>query len=334
MRFVMVFPQPSSTPVPRPRSTPDLHLLSKVSTLYYLRDQTQQEIAERLRISRPAVSRLLRQAQEQGIVQITVAPPRGLHTELETQLEERFGLGEAQVVSVESWRSIDMLRHQLGAAAAAYLSRTLQPGDTIGLAWGTTLNAMVDAMSPLPREDVRIVQTLGGIGPPDATAYAPAAVRRLAQLIGASAVLLPAPGVVPTPAVRDVLRHDPHVQAALAHLDHLDAVFVGLGSLKSNPVLGDGHSLPAGVREELVAAGAIGDIAFRFFDAEGRFVQTSLDDRTLGISVDQLREVNRVVAVAGGPEKSDAIFAALATRLVDVLITDQTTAEALRAHGA
>jgi len=73
--------------MPRPRSAPDLYLLSKVSTLYYLRDQTQQEIAERLRLSRPAVSRLLRDAQTHGIVQITISPPRGLHIDLESRLE-------------------------------------------------------------------------------------------------------------------------------------------------------------------------------------------------------------------------------------------------------
>src|SRR6476620_3765999 len=62
--------------MPRPRSAPDLYLLGKVSALYYLRDQTQQEIAERLRLSRPTVSRLLRDARDLGFVQITVASPR------------------------------------------------------------------------------------------------------------------------------------------------------------------------------------------------------------------------------------------------------------------
>ena len=93
--------------------------------------------------------------------------------------------------------------------------------------------------------------------------------------------------------------------------DALDTVVLGVGSLSSNPVLNDGHSLPPGLLAELVAAGAIGDVALRFFDGEGAPVRSSLDDRLLGISNEQLQRVRRVVAVAGGPEKVNAIFAAL-----------------------
>ena len=315
--------------MPRPRSAPDLYLLSKVSTLYYLRDQTQQEIAERLRLSRPAVSRLLRDAQNQGIVQITITPPRGLLIDLESRLEERYGLEVVRVVAMETGTSADLVRRQIGAAAASYLARTVHSGDTIGLAWGTTLGAMVQSMAPLTTEGVHVVQTLGGIGPPAAEAYAAELVRRLAQLLGAAPVLFPVPGVVATTEVRDVLRNDPHVQAALRYFDRLDTVYVGIGSITTNPVLNDGHSLPSGTLASLVAAGAVGDIALRFFDAKGAPVRSSLDERILGITAEQLHKAPRVVAVAGGPDKADAIHAALKSDIVDVLITDQGTAEEL-----
>jgi DNA-binding transcriptional regulator LsrR (DeoR family) len=129
--------------------------------------------------------------------------------------------------------------------------------------------------------------------------------------------------------VRDVLRNDPHVQAALRYFDRLDTVYVGIGSITTNPVLNDGHSLPAGTHASLVAAGAVGDIALRFFDAEGAPVRSSLDERILGITTEQLQKAPRVVAVAGGPEKGEAIHAALKSGIVDVLITDQQTAEEL-----
>lgn len=315
----------------RMRSAPDLHLLGKVSTLYYVHERTQQEIADRLHLSRPKVSRLLQEAQELGIVQITVSPPQGLHIDMESELENRFGLTEAQVINVERGQSTELLGRELGAAAAGHLSRTVQPGIAIGLTWGRTLSLMVQAMTPLATQDVRVVQTLGGIGPPEADAHAAALVRRLAQLLGASAVLLPTPAVVGTVAARNVLREDPHVQIALDQLDDLDLVYVGIGSLGSNPVLTDGRSLPAGTIAELESGGAIGDVALRFFDPDGRLVDTSLDERILGISPDQLCKAGRVVAVAGGPDKEEAIAAALNTGFIDVLITDQMTAEALTA---
>ena len=315
--------------MPRPKSAPDPYLLGKVSALSYLRHHTQQEIAERLRVSRPTVSRLLREARELGYVQITVASPRGLHLDLETSLEERFHLKTVHVVEGAVGGSADLLRRQLGAAAAHYLARTVRAGETIGMAWGMTLSAMVSAMVPMPTGGTRVVQVLGGLGAPDAPEYGAELVRRLAHLLNAQAVLLPAPGVVATSAVRDALRKDPHVRAALNELDSLDTVFVGLGSLASNAVLNDGHTLSRQARKELLARRAVGDIALRFFDAHGQPVRTSLDDRILGITTDQLRNVEHVVAVAGGPDKVAAIAAALEAEIVDVLITDRATADAL-----
>jgi DNA-binding transcriptional regulator LsrR (DeoR family) len=106
-------------------------------------------------------------------------------------------------------------------------------------------------------------------------------------------------------------------------------VFVGLGSLTSNEVLNDGHSFSKQARKELRSGHAVCDIALRFFDARGGAVRTALDDRILGITIDQLRKVRRVVAVAGGGGKTEAIAAGLKTRLVHALITDRATAEAL-----
>ena len=318
--------------MPRPKSSPDPYLLGKVSALYYLRDHTQQEIAERLRLSRPTVSRLLREARDLGFVQITVTPPRGLNLDLETRLEDLYQLQAVRVAEGDTGKNSKVLQHQLGAAAARHLARTIRPGETIGTAWGTTLTAMVDAMVPIPTEGSRVVQVLGGIGPPDADEYGGVLARRLAQRLDAQVVLLPAPGVVATPDVRDVLRKDPHVRAALNELDSLDVIFVGLGSLASNAVLNDGHTLTRQDRRDLKAGRAVCDIALRFFDAEGNSVRTSLDDRILGITTAQLRKAARVVAVAGGADKVDAIAAALKAGIVHVLITDRSTAEALVAR--
>src|SRR5690606_33527807 len=267
-------------------------------------------IADRLHISRPKVSRLLQEALTQSIVRISIAAPRGLHLELEAELESRFDLTDALVIDVEPGPRESIYR-QIGTGAASHLARTLQPGETIGLGWGTTLDAMVQATSPIATEGVKVVQTLGGIGPPESGAYAADLVRRLADLMGASAVLLPAPGIVGTVSARNVLRDDPHVQMALQQYDSLDAVFIGIGSLQASPILRDSHYLPPATYAELERAGAIGHIALRFFNADGELVHTSLDDRTLSITPEQLRKAGRVVAVAGGPDKVAALFAAL-----------------------
>ena len=310
--------------------------LAKVGAMYYLQGKTQQQIADRIGVSRPTVSRMIKEARDRGIVQITVAHVDGLAADLESGLEARFGLREAVVVDRDGDGS---LRAALGTAAAGLLGRLVEPGAVVGLTWGTTLREMVKAVVPRRTDGVTVVQTLGGVGPPLAEAHAADLPRRLAAALGADLRLLQAPGVVASAEARDVLAADPQIRAALAALGTMTVAFVGIGGLATNPVLGDGElapevDLPAGFEADLVRRGAVGDVALRFFDADGAPVETDLDRRLVGVDLDTLRAVERVVGVAGGPEKVDAIRAALRGRIVDVLVTDDATAQALLAGPA
>ncbi len=234
------------------------------------------------------------------------------------------------MVEAPAGQSVDVLRKQLGAAAAHYLARTVRPGENIGMAWGGDVERHGGSHGARVRTGVRALSRSSvALEPRMRQSTRRVLVRRLARLLDAQAILLPAPGVVANPAVRDALRKDPHVRAALEELGSLDTVFIGLGSLASNPVLNDGHTLSKLAIKDLRTKNAVGDIALRFFDAHGRPVDTALDNRILGITTDQLREVDRVVAVAGGKDKVSAIAAALEAEIVDVLITDRATAEAL-----
>jgi DNA-binding transcriptional regulator LsrR (DeoR family) len=305
-------------------------LLAKVGALYYLRGQTQQQIADRLRVSRPTVSRLLKEARNRGIVQITVAHVDGLALDVEGKLEEAFGLREAVVTDVDTGN----LLPSLGAAAADYLDRVLASGSVVGLTWGTTLREMVKAVAPRRTEGVTVVQTLGGVGPPLAEAHAADLPRRLARSLGADLQLLQAPGIVASEAARKVLTADAQIRAGLAALPTMTVAFVGIGALTTNPILNGGAlaaelDLPPTLAAELEAGEAVGDVALRFFDADGRPVPTSLDGRIVGVDLDTLGGVDCVVGVAGGPEKLAAIRAALRGGHVDVLVTDERTARAL-----
>jgi DNA-binding transcriptional regulator LsrR (DeoR family) len=75
--------------------------------------------------------------------------------------------------------------------------------------------------------------------------------------------------------------------------------------------------------------GAVGDICLQFFDAAGMPVRNPLGDRVLGITLPQIKKVKRVIALAGGKRKTNAILSALLGRWVNVLITDRYTAKAI-----
>ena len=150
----------------------DLRLLSKVSRLYHEQNLTQNEISERLHLSRSKISRLLQQALEVGLVKITVHSPHGIYDDLEDQLEKCFHLQEVVVVDAANLESQNSVSHELGIAAASYFQNTIQDKDIIGLAWGSTLSAMVNAMQPMEVKDAHVVKMIGGLGMPESEVHA------------------------------------------------------------------------------------------------------------------------------------------------------------------
>lgn len=306
----------------------DIRLISKISTMYYNQDYNQQQIADRLHLSRPKVSRMLKQAREQGIVQITITTPNGNFVELEHALENKFGLKEVILVESDSEMSADVIKRKIGFAAANYLNRTAQEGDIIGVTWGTTLQAMVDSMQPKPFDGLHIVQALGGVGPPEAKAHASDISRRLSQLLNAKLTLLPAPGIVGSVQARQVLMDDPQVKNALNLFPKIDTLYVGLGALETNPVLNNkSEELSESTCREIFNSEAVGDIALRFFDSNGKEAETRLKDLIIGVSPEQMTQIDTVVGIAGGPEKAEVVHAALTGKNINILISDSVTAQ-------
>lgn len=307
----------------------DIRLLGKVSKLYYEQNLTQQEISERLRLSRPKVSRLLQQAHKEGIVQITVMSPLGSYTDLEQKLEEKYGLQEVVVIDVDSSATQEVVSRQIGIAAADYLQQTIQDGDVIGIFWGVTLNSMINAMQRGDACNVHVVQMVGGLGPPEAEEHATGLCRRMAQLLNGKLTLLPAPGLVDNARVKEVLLSDSYVRNAFQMFSRISVAFLGIGAASPTSWIVRNDVLNAEELAQLRAAGAVGETALRFFDAQGQPVDAALNDRILGITLDELKQIDRVVGMVGGPEKVDVVRAALHGHLIDVLITDHISAQRL-----
>ena len=309
----------------------ELRLMTRVARLYYDVGLKQPEIAARLRLSQPKVSRLLKGAQDEGIVRISVRAPSGTNPELEEALEARFGLTEAEIVDI-SRDDDDVAVRELGSAAAFHVESTVRSGDLIGVSsWSATLLAMVDAMHPLSGvRDVRVVQILGGGGDPAAEGHATHLVRRLANVLHGEGTFLPSPSSVGSPAARDVLLQDPFVARAMALWDELDVALVGIGGQEPSGLLASSGNVfsPEELRS-VREAGGVGDIGLRYLCADGRPVDTPLHDRVIGIELDQLRRTPRSIAVAGGPGKTEAVAAAIVGGWINCLITDTYTAERL-----
>ncbi len=302
-------------------------LLVKVSKMYYEEGLSQEDIILRLNLSRSKISRLLQQARDEGIVQITVNTPKHLFSELETRLEKLFGLYEAIVVETRAGDSQENIIRDLGIAAAGYLERSVGTTTTIGISWGSTLHGMVAALHSNRLPKTKVVQIIGGLGQPEAEVHATDLCHRLARSLGSQLTLLPAPGIVSTEQARDVLLADLFIQRAMNMFDHLDIAFVGIGTPAPESLLGS--ILSSTELESLLQNGAVGDIALRFFDIQGQPVQSEIDQRVIGITFAQLNRTRRVVGISGGAEKFQSVLGALRGKLINVLITDSINAEKL-----
>jgi DNA-binding transcriptional regulator LsrR (DeoR family) len=309
----------------------ELRLMTRVARLYYDDGVRQPEIARRLRLSQPKVSRLLKQAHEAGIVRISVRPPSGTNPELERALEGSYGLHQVEVVEVSRDDDEAAVR-EIGAAAAYHLETTVRSGDVIGVSsWSATLLAMVEAMHPVAGvKGTQVVQILGGGGDPAAEGHATHLVRRMAHLLHGEGTFLPAPSSVGSKASRDVLLADPFVRRAMALFDDLDVALVGIGGQEPSGLLtSSGNVFSRDELQTVRAAGGIGDIGLRFLREDGEPVRSSLDERVIGIDLPQLKRVPRAIGVAGGPGKTKAIRAALVGGWINCLITDRFSGERL-----
>jgi DNA-binding transcriptional regulator LsrR (DeoR family) len=308
----------------------ELRLMAKVARMYYIQDLNQQAITDKLQLHQSTISRMLKKARTLNLVRFSIATPPGTFAELEDQIISRFDLKDAVVVDCPA--EGEAMVRDLGAALAYFLESTLKPGKIVGISsWSRSLFAMVDALHPGDYcTNGKVVQILGGVGNVGSEFHAIHLAQRLAGSIGAKPVLLQSPAIVGTAEAQRVLARDTAVQEASALFDKLDVSLVGIGSMEPSRMLQvSGNIFSREERAELQRLGAVGDICFRFFDADGQPVKSPLMKRVIGIDLVKLRACRRVVGVAGGAQKLQAILGALRGGLLDVLITDQRTAEAL-----
>ena len=310
----------------------ELRLMTRVARLYHEQGLPQSEIAASLHLSQPTVSRLLKRAEQEQIVRVTISVPPGVYTNLEEALITTFGLRDAVVADCVRDDDDESVTRELGRAAAYYLEATLDQGECIGVSsWSSTILSMVDVMRQIPRPiDAQVIQILGGAGEPQAKVHAAYLASRLAELVRGKVMFLPAPGLVDSAKVRQVLMSDSSIHEVIKLFDKITLALVGIGTVEPSPLLASsGNIFSDEELDTLRENGAVGDILYRFFDAEGNAVQTPLADRVTGMDLDQLQRVKRVVGIAGGARKFAAIRGALKGGLINTLITDRFTAERL-----
>ncbi|QPK81277.1 MarR family transcriptional regulator [Schaalia sp. ZJ405] len=307
-----------------------LRLMTRVSKLYHEQHLKQSEIATVLGISQSRVSRILRRATRVGLVRTVVVIPPDVHSDLESELEKKFGIERAVVIT--SQPTEDGLIRALGAAAAAYVETTVNDVDILGFSsWSASLLASVDALeqSSTVKAD-KVVQVIGGSGESTVQILANRTMDRFAQKLHATPVFLPAPVTMESESAVHQLLADRAFTDVIRCWKNMSAVFVGVGTPEASPFFqASGYALSNDDRQSLLDAGAVGDICLRFFDKDGILVDHEFNHRIVGIEPDDFLAIPTRVGVCGGLRKRSAIRAVLRGRWINVLITDSDTAVSL-----
>lgn len=309
----------------------ELRLIARVAQMYHIEGRRQAQIAEALHMSQATVSRMLKRAEQEDIVRTTVIPPPGTFADLEGALRDRYGLTEAIVIDCSEDRD-GAIMARIGEAAAHFLEVTLQQDEIIGVSsWSQTILRMVDNIHPLKGAKARnVVQILGGMGDASVQTHATELIARLAKLTGAEARLLLVQGITSSREAKLVMLADPVVRGTMDLFGRLSLAIVGIGAVEPSELLArSGNVFSKQEMAMLHEAGAVGEISYRFYDRDGKPVETPLNDRVIGISLEDLKQAERVMALAGGASKTEAIQGALRLGVIDVLVTDKFTAARL-----
>ncbi len=302
--------------------------LVKVSSMYYHDGLTQAQIAQKLGVSRPVISKLLQRAKDEGIVKIYIKD-ESVHTvELERQLEQYFGLSDAVVVP-NNGLSEEMAKREVGQAGASYISNNIKDVKSIGISWGETLAHLVQEYPYERREDVTVVPLEGGMGVKQVQIHANQLANDLAKKLQSTCTYLYAPAIVETEELKERLMGMEDVQTVLEIGRNVDVALIGIGNPYANSTLMRLGYLQEHDLTQLREVGTIGDIGFRFFDENGAPINDSLNTKVIGITLAEFQKIKKVIAVVEGQHKVESILGALKGKFIDVLITDELTASAI-----
>ena len=300
--------------------------LARVADMHYKQRLDQKEIATRIHTSRSTVSRMLRDAVDLGIIEVTIRHPFPRDEQLERELIDRFGLEEAWVLGRDSVTTADD-RLAFGALGARCIESQLHDGSRLALCWGRATRLVVENLRAVDGVRVHLVQMIGSVGTSDTQNDGVELARLGARRLGGTYELLHAPLVVDDAAFAASLLRQSTIEKVLRVAESADCALVGLGTVeRASSAIHSAGFMTDDELDEATRLGAVGDVSGILIDAHGRSVTSSFSARVIGLSLTRLRHIKRVVGVAYGAEKAEIIRAAALGGHIRVLVTDRAGA--------
>lgn len=301
-------------------------LLTEVSVAYYQDGATQEEISKKFALSRAKVGRLLKQARDEGIVEITVKYHPVFSAKIEQRLIERFGVKRALIALDQP--NEELQRQQVAGLVSHYLTNTLKNGMVVSVGQGRNVSAVAHHVGVITPRDCKFVCGIGGIHPRGGMFNADHICRQLAKKYGGSSETLYAPAYAENRDQKLAFMQNATVKQTLDLARKADMALIGIGDMSENSYMVDlGWFSAEEVVQSRLQQGVVGDFAGHdFFNVQGEIANTVMNDRVIGLSIDEFRLVSEVVAIAAENSKPLALLGALRTGAIDVIATSVSNA--------
>ncbi|WP_428800124.1 MULTISPECIES: sugar-binding transcriptional regulator [Vibrio] len=302
------------------------NLLTEISVAYYQDGATQEEISRKFAISRAKVGRMLKQAREEGIVDITVKYHPVFSAKIEQRLIERFGISRALIALDQP--SEDSQRTQVAGLVSNYLTSSLKNGMVVAVGQGRNVSSVAHHIGVITPRDCKFVCGIGGIHPRGGMFNADHICRQLAKKYGGTSESLYAPAYAENPEQKRAFMQNATVKQTLDLARKADVALVGIGDMSENSYMVDlGWFSTDEVVQSRLTQGVVGDFAgYDFFDVHGKVSDTVMSDRVIGLGIEEFRPIAEVIAIAAENSKPLALLGALRTGVVDVVATSVSNA--------
>lgn len=301
-------------------------LLTEIAVAYYQDGATQEEISKKFSVSRAKIGRMLKQARDEGIVEITVKYHPVFSAKIEQRLIERFGVKRALVALDQP--NEEQQRLQVAGLVAKYMSNSLQNGTVVTVGQGRNVSAVAHHTGVITPRDCKFVCGIGGIHPRGGMFNADHICRQFAKVYGGSSETLYAPAYAENREQKLAFMQNGTVKQTLDLARKADVALVGIGDMSENSYMVDlGWFTPDEVVQARLHQGVVGDFAgYDFFDIQGSAAETVMSDRVIGLGIEEYRPIAEVIAIAAENSKPLALLGALRTGVVDVIATSVSNA--------
>ncbi|MDO5376987.1 MAG: sugar-binding transcriptional regulator [Clostridia bacterium] len=294
-------------------------LMVKAAWYYYFENMTQQAIADRLSISRMRVIKLLEYARQTGVIQFRLRSDGVGMVEQSRRLMEKFHLKD--VFLIPDSEGDTHPNESIARAGAMYIADRLGDNACINVGYGDTLSRTLNHLATMVQTPVTCISLTGGV-----SYYLP---NTHSNVFNARLYLMPAPLVASSPEMAAAMRNESSVSEIIRMADLSSFTLVGIGSMHESATVVKSGVISNNDLFYLRMHHAVGDVLCHFLDKDGELLENPLEDRLISTSLSRLKSMQNVVGLAAGPQKAEAIRAVLRGGYLDVLITDEATANLL-----